>query len=476
MNENRIIQIILTAFITVALLSLLWWSIHDPTRNFVESIPGMDNKPDSIVQTTENIAIGEFFEKFSSIPPTMTGSWPHFRGANFDNINTEKVRLADKWDENTPEIIWSKELGEGHAAPSVMNGRVYVLDYDETQKADLLRCFALADGQELWRRGYKVQIKRNHGMSRTIPAVTEKYVVTVGPRGHVMCVTADSGAFLWGLDLEKEFGTQTPFWYTGQCPLIDDSLAILAPGGRALMIGVHLQTGKIVWETPNPRKWQMSHSSIMPIELFGKRAYVYPAIGGAFAVSATGDDRGQVLWETNRWNHSVIAPSALHVGDDKIFLTAGYGAGSMVLQVKFDNSQFSVSVIQELKPGEGMASEQQTPILYQGHIFMILPKDAGALRNQFVCCSPDDFSKILWSSGKEIRFGLGPYMIGDGKFFILDDGGTLTLAKASIRGYDELARKKILDGYDAWGPLALVEGRLLLRDSKRLVCLDVRAK
>ncbi|MBN2088256.1 PQQ-binding-like beta-propeller repeat protein [candidate division KSB1 bacterium] len=476
MNEKKIIQIILTVFISVALISLLWWSMYDPTRSFIEYGPGLDNKPDSLIQAAENINIGEIFETFSSVIPPESGAWPRFRGANYDNISTDKTRLAEKWDNNTPEILWSKDLGEGHAAPAVMNGRVYLLDYDESQKADLLRCFSLADGQELWHRGYKVQVKRNHGMSRTVPAVTEKYVLTVGPRGHVMCVTADSGAFRWGLDLEKEFEAQTPFWYTGQCPLIDDSLAVLAPGGRALMIGVHCETGKIIWETPNPNKWQMSHSSIMPMTLFGKKMYVYPAVGGVFAVSASGEDRGQVLWESNRWNHSVIAPSALHVGNGKIFLTAGYAAGCMVLQVKFENGQFSASVIQELKPGEGMASEQQTPIFYQDHVFMILPKDAGTLRNQFVCCSPEDFSKIRWSSGKETRFGLGPYMIGDGKFFILDDEGTLTMARATTRGYEELAQKKILDGHDAWGPLALVNGRLLLRDSKRLVCLDVHAK
>ena len=45
-----------------------------------------------------------------------------------------------------------------------------------------------------------------------------------------------------------------------QCPLIDRQTAVIAPGGRALMIGVDCATGEILWETPNPDGWKMSHS------------------------------------------------------------------------------------------------------------------------------------------------------------------------------------------------------------------------
>ena len=60
-------------------------------------------------------------------------------------------------------------------------------------------------------------------------ALTDEYVVTVGPKCHVLCVDASSGEFRWGIDLVREFGTQEPLWFTAQCPLIDGSRAILAP-------------------------------------------------------------------------------------------------------------------------------------------------------------------------------------------------------------------------------------------------------
>jgi outer membrane protein assembly factor BamB len=58
----------------------------------------------------------------------------------------------------------------------------------------------------------------------------------------------------------------------------------------------------------------------------------------------------------------------------------------------------------------------------------------------------------------------------------LNDDGVLTLAEASTTGYRQLAQAKVLPGPDAWGPMALTDGRLVLRDLNRMACLDVAAK
>jgi outer membrane protein assembly factor BamB len=452
---------------------LWWWFSHDPTKDFLERVPGMDGSPKYLTALEEIINVGEYFESFDGVPSELPGEWPRFRGKNFDNISDESVPLADRWGEEGPEILWAVDLGEGHAAPAVMNGRVYIMDHDELRQLDILRCFSLTDGREIWRRGYRVYMKRNHGISRTIPAVTEKYAVTIGPRGHVMCVDSVTGEFIWGINLEKEYSTIIPLWYTAQNPMIDGDIAVIAPGGSALMIGVSLETGEVVWETPNPNDWPMSHSSIMPMTLNGTRMYVYTSSGGMVGVSAEGDDRGDVIWETTEWAPTVVSPSPVIFDDGRIFVTAGYGSGSMMLELRENNGVFSIEPLYSLEPEEGLACEQQTPLLYNGYLFGILPKDGGELRNQFVAFDPE--GAIVWTSGKINRFGLGPYMAADGKFFILNDDGVLTMLKASIEKYEQLARAKVLDGRDAWGPMAMAGGRLLLRDSKRMVCLDLRA-
>jgi outer membrane protein assembly factor BamB len=358
----------------------------------------------------------------------------------------------------------------------IYNGRVYVLDYDERKKTDALRCFSLETGKEIWRRWYAVNLKRNHGMSRTVPAITDKYIVTIGPKCHVMCCDPLTGDLLWGIDLVKEFKTEVPFWYTGQCPLIENDIVVLAPGGNALLIGVDCKTGKVVWQTPNPGNMKMSHSSVMPMSFEGKKMYIYEAIGGVCGISAEGPDRGKILWKHSKFNPSVIAPSPVILPGGKIFLTAGYGAGAAMIQLVKNGNGFDAKVLQIYKPMDGFASEQQTPVFYKGYLFGILPKDAGTARNQFVCVSPNDPKKILWTSSKTDRYGLGPYILADGKFFILSDDGTLSIAKAGTSGFIFSDKAKIIDGQDAWGPLAIADGKLLLRDSKLLVCIDIQKK
>ena len=470
--KTKLINIASAITIFVGMLAVGFWLLTDPTTELQISQPGEDNRQEASV-FEEIIQIGENFMDFGSFSSKLEGTWTRFRGSDFDNIKKDAVPLKDKWGENDPKTLWSVELGEGHAGPAIFKGQVFLLDYDEETREDALRCFSLESGEEIWRRSYGVHIKRNHGMSRTVPAVTKDYVLSIGPKGHVMCVDRENGNFIWGLDMMKKYGTELPQWYTAQCPLIDGDKAIFSPGGSAIMIAVELETGKLLWETPNSMQWKMSHSSIMPMTLNGKKMYVYSADGGICGVSADGNDEGEILWETNAWNHSVVAPSPLIFEDGKIFLTAGYGAGGMMMQVTAIGNQYSTEVLQEYKAKEGLACEQQTPVVWQGHLFGILPKDAGANRNQLVCVHPDDVTKLVWTSGKTNRFGLGPYMIADGKMYILSDDGTLTMVKPDKGQYIQLAQKKIIDGHDAWAPLAIADGRLLMRDSKTMVCLDI---
>jgi outer membrane protein assembly factor BamB len=202
--------------------------------------------------------------------------------------------------------------------------------------------------------------------------------------------------------------------------------------------------------------------------------FVYSAIGGLAGIAADGPDVGKVLWKTAAWNHSVVAPSPVCMPDGKIFITAGYGAGAMLLQLEGNGSNFTINVLQQYLPRFGLACEQQTPIYWEGHLFGILPKDAGSVRNQFVCVDPSDCKKIVWSSGQTIRFGLGPYFIADNKLFILDDEGTLTIVKPSVTKYIQLDHAKVIrDGSDAWAPMAIANGYLVLRDSKSMVCINM---
>jgi len=426
-------------------------------------VPGLDNAPPAGQAPSVNLA--GTFTKSDGVPAQLPGLWPGFRGPQMDGVSEETVPLARQWGAGGPPVLWSVKLGEGYAGAAVRAGRVYVLDYDQQARDDVLRCLSLADGKEIWRRAYPVKVKRNHGMSRTVPAVTDKYVVSLGPKCHVICVDAVTGDYKWGMDLVRKYRTKVPPWYAGQCPIIDNGRAILAPGGTKLMVAVDCASGKVLWETPNPDNWPMSHASIMPMTFNGKRMYVYTAVGGVVGVSA---DDGRVLWKTDQWQIKIATiPTPIPLSGGRIFLTGGYNAGSMMLQLKAQGEQITATPLFRLTPDQ-FGSGQQTPILYKDHIYGVLPD------GKLACI--DLNGKTLWTSGNTKRFGLGPYMIASGMIYVMNDTGLLTLAEATPAGYQQLAEAKVLTGSDSWAPPALAGGRLIVRDLTRMVCLDVRKK
>lgn len=455
---------------------LLAWQSQAPRAGIVYSQPGLDGAPAGRGKPKEGVVIGEKFARLAEAKPSpLPGSWPSFRGAAGDNICRDGVALANQWPAAGPRVLWRQTLGEGHSGAVIRQGRVFVLDYLEEAEADALRCFDLESGTELWRRWYKVPVKRNHGKSRTVPAVSDRLLVSIGPKCHVMCLRPDSGDLLWTIDLVKEYGSTIPQWYTGQCPLIDDGTVVLAPAGTAdLMIGVEGETGKVLWRVPNEGKWEMSHASVMAMTLAGKRMYVYPALGGVVGVSAEEADRGRVLWRHTGWKPSVVAPSAVAMGEELLFLTAGYGAGSAVLEVQRDGDRFSVRELAQYKPKDGLALEQQSAIFWQGYLWGILPKDAGANRQLLAACRPESATRLELVSHRDTRFGLGPFLVADNKIFVLNDDGTLSMLALDNGMIKKLAEHQVFSGADAWAPLAIADGRMVLRDSREMACLDLR--
>ena len=472
MNKTKAITLATVVLWTAVLIG---WHWYDPSKGFTKFVPGADKRPPGSERKADDVVIGEFFMKGapSNLPPEGEEVWPGFRGPDRSNIVSHAVPI--KLVEGDFQELWSVETGEGHAAPAVWRGRVYVLDYNEQLSSDALRCLDLKTGEELWRRWYRVPMKRNHGFSRTIPAITaDGRVVTIGPEGHLMCCNGETGDLLWTMDLKKRFSTEIPFWYAGQCPLIMGDELVVAPAGKdTLMVGLDVATGHVRWATANDKKLKMSHSSVMPMTLGGKRTLVYAGIGGVCGVSAEGSDKGKMLWFADAWQPSVIAPSPLQLSSNQIFLVAGYGAGGGLLQVSQSGS-WQAKVTDQYKADKGMSSEQQTPILYKGSIITILPKDGGGMRERISIYQSSDLHRAVWNSASDERFGLGPYLVIDGRLFALKEDGQLFVYEIGERQMKLLRKQTVIkDGADAWGPMAYADGMLLVRDAKTVKCLRI---
>jgi len=397
-------------------------------------------------------------------PAESDGSWPQFRGGDRTNIVHGIKGIARSWPAEGPKVLWRVAMGEGYAGPAIHRGRVYVIDYDMEKREDAIRCLSLDDGQEIWRYTYYVWVKRNHGMSRTVPAVNDEHVVAIGPKCHVTCLDAKTGERVWKMDLREDFGTTVPGWYAGQCPLLEGDRVILAPGGDPLMMAVELATGKIVWQTPNPGGWGMTYSSIAAIDFAGQRQYVYCTTKGIVGVSAKD---GTLLWTKPDWViKQANSPIPVVIDKDRLFFTGAYDAGSLMIQLKQAGDEIEVEEVLRTTQ-KVFACEQHSPILYQDHLYgIVLPK------GELVCLRLD--GEPAWRSGAAHRFERGPLLLADGLIFVAHGvDASLHVIEATPAGFSELAKVQVLGGHEAWGPLAIADGLLILRDLREMVCIEL---
>jgi outer membrane protein assembly factor BamB len=391
--------------------------------------------------------------------------WTQFRGPRRDNI-ARATGLLRQWPPEGPPVRWSLDVCQGYAGAAIHGDRVYFNDYSQEDNEWYVRCVTLAEGREVWRYRTSQRIRPNHGITRAVPAVDEKYVFSLDPKCIFYCLDAQTGHELWRKSFVHDYGAQIPPWYNGQCPLIEPDRVILAPGGDALMVALRKDTGDEIWRTPNPEKWPLSHSSIMPAELAGVQQYLWCTLFGPLGVAA---DDGRLLWFHPRKFNVAVAPSPLPIDGERVFMTAGYDAGSIMLRVSRTGDQFTTETVFDLG-GDEWNSEVHTPILYQDHMFAVGKKRRGL----FTCL--DLSGREVWTSQNHASFELGSFLLADDLFFILEGKtGVLRLLEANTSEYRELASAKLLPGHDAWAPMALSNGKLVLRDMTRMICIDVAA-
>jgi outer membrane protein assembly factor BamB len=205
----------------------------------------------------------------------------------------------------------------------------------------------------------------------------------------------------------------------------------------------------------------MTHSSITPMDYSGGRQYLYCTTRGVVGVRA---EDGRLSWTEPDWKIALATvPSPVVVGEDRIFLSGGYDSGCMMLRLTGEGDAITPEVLWKLGP-RTFGAEQQTPILYENHIYGVIPS------GELACLDLE--GNRLWTSGKAHRFELGPFLLADGLLLVLHgQEGDLHMVRAQPGGYEPLESTHVIDGHDIWGPMALVQDRLLLRDVDTLKCV-----
>jgi outer membrane protein assembly factor BamB len=435
----------------------------------------------------------------------VMADWPQFQGANRDGHAVSDQGIARSWPENGPKELWSVPLGEGFAGPAIVDGEVYILDRVDNQN-DVLRCLDLTTGKELWTYTNEAPGETEFNGSRGTPTVDEKYIYAVGLLGDMLCIDRKSHKLVWKKNLLNDFDGKRSFWGIAQNPVLYKNMVIVAPHGPTkLVVALNKETGEEIWSSEG--LGGPAYTSPVIVSLGGKEQvvtiaplsnYVYedeqetenteeeeqeqaekeeeeeePEVELPAIVTGISLEDGKVLWTYQGWSCPFPIPYPVLVADNTLFVSGGYEAGSVMLQISGNGDNFEVKELFKLEQKQcGLQIHQ--PILHEGHLYA--NNNGNEHREGLICMTLD--GKVLWRTKddkKLPRFERGNLLMADG--FIIDlDGkkGNLHLIEPSTEGYKELAQASVLSGKAMWAPMAISEGKLIVRNQEEMKCLDLR--
>ena len=400
--------------------------------------------------------------------PALAADWPQFLGPN-RNATSGETGLARKWPADGPKVIWTRKIGLGFGGAAVVGGELFILDRDAAGRKDVLRCLSLADGKDLWSYAYDARGPFSHDGSRSTPAVDKDNVYTVGPLGDLYCISRKTHQPLWKKQLLRAFGGRKPRWVISQSPLLYKDMVIVAPQGTSAgIVAFERATGAVRWKSPSFGKG-VSYASPVLITVGGTdQIAMVTGERNSMVVGVSAAD-GKILWSYDGWSCRIAIPSVTAIGDGRLFITGEYGAGSAMIKITGSGGSFKAT---ELYKTDICGSQIHQPLQFKGHLYM--HSNGNSRKDGMLCITLD--GKPKWKSRSEPNFQRGGLMLADGLIFSVDGRtGVLYLIEPDPTGLKIISKVKILGGREIWGPLALSDRKLIIRDQTQIKCLDVAA-
>ncbi|MHC4556511.1 MAG: PQQ-binding-like beta-propeller repeat protein [Planctomycetota bacterium] len=418
--------------------------------------------------------------------------WPQYLGPYRNAVSMEKGLLRS-WPADGPKVLWTVTVGRGFGGPVVKDGKVYLLDRDD-KVGDNLRCFDLSNGKELWNFAYDAPGRVMFPGSRSVPIVEGNNVYSCGHNGDLYCIDINTHKPIWNKNIWTDFGgNRLPIWAITQCPLIYDDLLILASQApQAGVVAYEKLTGNVKWKTPNLGNESYASPSVVKID--GKDHVVMvisstnpighrelpQTLGNVVGIEPL---TGKILWEYKQWECHISVPSAADAGNNRVLIVGGYELGATMVKVekKADGSYGTT----ELFTTEEFGDQTKPPILHNGYFYA--QYGTNSRHDGLVCMSMD--GKIMWKTRRDPDFNKGSMILADGLILATDGRESLYLIEPDPSEFKPLASAELLGeaGTDSegialrvggrtqnWAPLALSDGKLLIRDQKQMKCVVVR--
>lgn len=426
--------------------------------------------------------------------------WPQYLGPDRNSISPQE-NLLRTWPDDGPEVLWSVPVGIGYGGPVVKDGKVYLLDRDDAT-GDIMRCFDLNNGEELWQFAYDAAGSVMFPGSRSVPIVNDTHVYSCGPYGDLYCFDLKTHQPVWKANVWTDyggalpeggnpgFGGDFPVWAISQCPLIyENKLIIASQAPDAGVVAYNLLTGEVIWKTPSLGLTGYVSPSIAKIDGQDHVVMVTASGGGRGGqpvvpgnVVGLDPQSGETIWTFNNWECRIPVPSAIDCGNNQLLITGGYELGALMLKVeKADEKYTATEIFRTTEFGD----QTKTPLFYEGHFYG--EYGTNNKRDGLTCMDMD--GNIKWKTKRDPDFNKGSLLLADGLILATDGSNSIYLVEPDTAEFKLLAKAELLGSIDNadenspstrfggktqnWAPIALADGKLLIRDQSRMLCVKV---
>ncbi|MCP5518758.1 MAG: PQQ-like beta-propeller repeat protein [Verrucomicrobiales bacterium] len=432
--------------------------------------------------------------------------WPQYLGPERNSTSPEKG-IRRSWPEAGPEVLWTVSVGRGFGGPVIKDGRVYLLDRDD-EVGDSLRCWDFSNGDELWHFAYDAPGSVMFPGSRGVPTIDGDYVFSCGHNGDLYCIDLNTHKPVWNRNVWTDFGgdlgggyprgagpaSRFPIWAVTQNPLVyDDLLIVASQAPEAGVVAYAKRTGEVKWKTPSLGYVGYVSPAIVKVDGNDHLVMVTPSTNPLRR--ATPDENelgkvvgiepltGRILWEYDRWLCHIPVPNAVDAGENRVLVVGGYELGATMLKVgKQTDGSYGAT---ELFTTEEFGDQTKPPIQHDGHFYA--QYGTNSRRDGMVCMDMD--GNIQWKTRRSPGFDKGSMILVDGLILATDGAKTLYLIDPDPSGFKALASAELLgnersDGGETdrmrrgatqnWAPLALSDGKLMIRDQSQMKCVLVR--
>jgi len=390
--------------------------------------------------------------------------YPRFLGHGFW-AEVRGVELQTDWQTHQPRELWRRKVGAGWSGFAIVGE--YAVTQEQRGEAELVVCYDMRTGEPVWTHADRVRWDPRGGGAlggvgpRATPTIHQSRVITQGATGIVNCLDASTGKLLWSHDTLREHDAGNVMWGKAGSPLIVDDRVVISVGGvdGASLVAYELRDGRQAWAAGDDRS---SYASPIVAELAGVRQIV--SLDEAFVVGRRIGD-GEELWR-HPWpsdsDSNAASSQPVPIGDDRVLLSMGYGAGAEVFQLRRDEDRWVTETLWK-KPAV-LKTKMGNVVIRDGFAY--------GLNDIYMQCVDLKTGRAAWTKRRNPTFGHGQIMLVGDVVLVLGESGELILFEASPKKYRELASFPALTGV-TWNNPALAGNRLLVRNAEEAACYEL---